>query len=188
MPLPSRLNYLQHPHRVTPSSPLTPLVAPPKLPSLENAHYNEISLELADSVQGIVQTLLQISPSQVLDPAKEQYSACSLSVPTTSIGSLFSAMKHLNYISANMSAFCSDRSFSDSANPMAPNEIAPIDFDVGELLQTVGDALSGAAAHVGVDIVLYHADVGMKHIGVKGDECGIEYALSNARIFSRILI
>ena len=53
------------------------------------------------------------------------------------------------------------------------------DFDIGELLQSVGDTLSGAAAQAGVDLVLYHGDVGMKHVSVKGDECGISYVLSH---------
>ena len=60
-------------------------------------------------------------------------------------------------------------------------ETTPVldDFDIGEILQSVGDSLSGVASQAGVDLVLFHADVGMKHVSVRGDECGISYALSH---------
>jgi osomolarity two-component system response regulator SSK1 len=183
MPLPSRLGHLLNPRRPSHSS------HPPNLPSsqisevAEYSQFHELSLELADSVQMMVQTLLQISPSQVFDPAKEQFSACSLSVPTPCMSAVFTTMKNLNYISANMAAFCGDpggstSSFVPPSTPGTPSAI-PDDFDIGELLQSVGDTLSGAAAQAGVDLVLYHGDVGMKHACVKGDECGISYALSH---------
>ena len=62
------------------------------------------------------------------------------------------------------------------------------DFDIGENLQSVGDALSGMAADVGVDLVLFHGDVGMKHIAVKGDEIGISYTLSHVSQYSPYLL
>jgi osomolarity two-component system response regulator SSK1 len=137
----------------------------------------------------MVQTLLQISPSQVFDPAKEQFSACSLSVPTPCMSAVFTSMKNLNYISANMAALCADHDSCQNSGKSDPSPVLPStlgtrpvipgDFDVGELLQSVGDTLSGAAAQAGVDLVLYHGDVGMKHVCVKGDECGISYALSH---------
>jgi osomolarity two-component system, response regulator SSK1 len=189
MPLPSRLGHLQNPRRPYHSSPAsnTPSSSISEV-TPEHSQFHELSLELADSVQMMVQTLLQISPSQVFDPAKEQFSACSLSVPTPCMSAVFTSMKNLNYISANMAAFCAydsgrdsgelDPSFVPPTTPGAPLAI-PNDFDIGELLQSVGDALSGAAAQAEVDLVLYHGDVGMKHIAVKGDECGISYALSH---------
>ncbi len=62
------------------------------------------------------------------------------------------------------------------------------DFDIGETLQSVGDAVSGLAADVGVDLVLFHGDVGMKHIAVKGDEIGIGYTLSHVSNYSQRFI
>ena len=56
------------------------------------------------------------------------------------------------------------------------------DFDIDEILQSVGDSLSGVASQAGVDLVLFHADVGMKHVSVQGDECGISYILSHVCI------
>lgn len=184
MPLPSRLGQLQNPHRNGNASPNTPSSSGSGTP--DSPHFRELSLELADSVQMIVQTMLQVSPAQVLDPAKEQFSACSLSIPTPSMSAMFTTMKNLNYISANMASFCMEPPLhgtgSDPGNTQSVADNIPSihnDFDIGELLQSVGDALSGAAAQVGVDLVLYHGDVGMKHVSVRGDESGISYTLSH---------
>jgi osomolarity two-component system response regulator SSK1 len=134
----------------------------------------------------MIQTMLQISPPQVLDAAKEQFSACSLSIPTSSMSAMFTTVKNLNYISANMTSFCaepSDVSPLDDMGVMGPLETSSHnDFDIGEMLQSVGDALSGAAAQAGVDVVLFHGDTGMKHISVRGDENGISYTLSHVGV------
>lgn len=183
MPLPSQLESLQNPRRAV-SSP-----GNPELPSVselsDSGHFQELSLELADSVQMVIQILLQLSPPQVLDPAKEQFSSCSLSIPTPSVSAIFTSMKNLNYMSANMSMLGLDPLSQQTSSP--PTEGAKTshsprtqtDFDVGEMLQSVGDALSGVAAQAGVDLVLFHGDVGMKHIAVRGDESGISYTLSH---------
>ncbi|TBU49058.1 hypothetical protein BD309DRAFT_1034962 [Dichomitus squalens] len=180
MPLPSQLGPFQNPRRVS-SSPDSP---PGADPSEEPVHLQELSLELADSVQLVIQTLLQLSPPQVLDPAKEQFSACSLSIPTPSVSAMFTSMKNLNYMSANMSTFCAEGS-SLSPAPV-PGRCRSdtgtnnhVDFDVGEMLQSVGDVLSGIAAQAGVDLVLFHDDLAMRHVAVKGDESGLSYTLSH---------
>lgn len=177
MPLPSQLGSLQHPRRPSRSSPYATTPVPEATVELE--HFRELSLELADSVQMVIQTLLQLSPPQVLDPVKEQFSACSLSIPTPSISAMFTSMKNLNYMSANMSALSTDTTGTShsAATPAISN--VQSDFDVGEMLQSVGDALGGVAAQSGVDLVLFHGDVGMKHISVKGDENGLSYTLSH---------
>jgi len=186
MPLPSQLSQLQNPHKISHHLPPAPLS-----PGVVNSQVNqirEVSVELADSIQLIVQTMLQISPPQILDPAKEQFSACALSVPTSSMSAVFTAMKNINYLSANMSAFCEqavNRSPgcgpSTEDNYLVSNRAQHNEFDIGEMLQCVGDALSGAAAQAGVDLVLYHGDVGLKHVYVSGDESGISFALSHVR-------
>lgn len=174
MPLPSQLSHLQHPHRlqtrtahsspITSTGPLSPI--------------NSLSVELADAFQMVIQTMLQISPPQVLESAKEQYSACSLSVPTPSMSAMFTAMKTLNYMSANLLRFYSESGSLGYSDGEARVQNV---FDIGELLQGVGDTLSGVAAQAGVDLVLYHGEVGLKHVYVKGDECGILYALLHVR-------
>ncbi|KAH9894401.1 hypothetical protein C8Q73DRAFT_515355 [Cubamyces lactineus] len=180
MPLPSQLGPFQHPRRISNSSESSFILAePPREPS----YLEELSLELADSVQMVIQTLLQLSPPQVLDPAKEQFSACSLSIPTPSVSAMFTSMKNLNFMSANISTFSLDP--SSPSQTVNRGRIRPeggyncVDFDVGEMLQSVGDALSGVAAQAGVDLVLFHDDLGMRHVAVRGDESGLSYTLSH---------
>ena len=184
MPLPSQLGYLRNPHR---SDPATSRPSSLKtVTTLDSSRLRELSIELADSVQMIIQTMLQISPPQLLDPAKEQLSACALSIPTSSMSAIFTTMKNLNFISANMSELCSDPpppatgEGIDVDQPPLAGTTDRSDFDIGEMLQSVGDSLSGAAAQAGVDLVLYHGDgLSLRHVCVKGDENGISYALSH---------
>jgi osomolarity two-component system, response regulator SSK1 len=185
MPLPSQLGHLQNPRRTSSSS------ASPPSPIIVNSpgfsQFHELSLELADSVQMMIQTLLQVSPSQILDPAKEQFSACSLSIPTPSLSAMLTSMKNLNYISANMATFCTEPPDAPHPHDSPHSPCATMqrfnDFDIGEMLQSVGDVLSGVAAQAGVDLVLFHGDVGMKHVSVRGDENGISYALAHVSLY-----
>src|SRR6266702_956072 len=194
VPLPSQIGHLKNPKRSPlPSSPgfITPSIVQP---ASDTVHFHELSLELADSVQMVVQTLLRLSPPQVFDPAKEQFSACALPIPTPSVSALFTVMKSLNFMSAHMVAFstplsslsCAPPHGTDNESSCTPTvsntpfqapQTQVHDFDIGETLQSVGDALSGMVADVTVDLVLFHGDVGMKHIAVRGDETGISYTL-----------
>ncbi|KAF6762476.1 hypothetical protein DFP72DRAFT_1060721 [Ephemerocybe angulata] len=213
MPLPSQLNQLLHPHRTQRSASFWGPNAPDTLeevggssasgratptastssPSFsasgsgyESPHVRELSYELADSIQMVVQTLLQISPAQVLDPGKEQFTACALSIPTSSMSAMFTVMKNINYLSANMSSYFGEDAFSrlpgtpdGTLPPLPPSPgLERIEFDIGETLQAVGDSLSGCAAQAGVDLVLYHGDVSLKHVSVYGDEASLRYAIT----------
>ncbi|WVO20769.1 uncharacterized protein IAS62_002069 [Cryptococcus decagattii] len=171
-PLPTKVGSLRHPmpltagdlnshdrdlaHRPLPPTPL---------------HF--ISVELADSLQSAIQTLLHLSPPHLLDNAKEQYSGCSVQIPVTSLSALLTSMRGLNFLSAH-----AEELVDSGAGGVAP-VIHREDFDVGELLQNVADMLSGEAAEKRIDFVLFHGDIGMKHISVHGDSDGISYALSH---------
>ncbi|KAG9001225.1 ssk1 response regulator receiver [Tulasnella sp. JGI-2019a] len=204
-PLPHQLKHLRHPsQRRKVQEVVAPNVSLPRPPVTYSDNFMELGLELADSVQMVIQTLIQISPPHLLDPAKEQLAGYTLQLPTPSVSALLTTMKNLNYMSANLSAFSSPGPLTPEPTDAAdmavvssiravdleklagdgqpvlstdPTSVALDDFDVGEVLQSVGDVLSGMAAHAGVDLVLFHADVGMKHVNVRGDECGISYAL-----------
>jgi hypothetical protein len=176
--MPSQLGHLQNPCRDLSFTP-----SPPEH-STEFIQFCELSLELAASVQMVVQTLLQVTPAQMLDPAREQFSACSFPFPAPSMSAVLTSLKSLNYMSANMAAYCMETIDSQRAGNRClgfslGSSGDANDFDIGELLQSVGDALSGAAANAGVDLVLFHGDVGIKHVSVKGDERGLSIALSH---------
>ncbi|KAF7354900.1 hypothetical protein MSAN_01404500 [Mycena sanguinolenta] len=167
-----QLGRLQNPHR---AGQRPTLIARPTDPGTQ---FFELSLELADMVQMAIQTLLQISPPQVLEPTREQFSACALSVPTPSMSAMFTAMRNLNYFSANMATFCQEP--PDEMLGSGPTGlIAHTSFDLGELMQSVGDVMSGAAAEAGVDLVLYHGDLSLKYAWVSGSESGLTVALSH---------
>ena len=74
---------------------------------------------------------------------------------------------------------------SGSSDEHTANTKMHNEFDIGEMLQCLGDALSGAAAQLGVDLVLYHGNIGIKHVYVSGDESAISFALSHVCLFIR---
>ncbi|EIW69473.1 hypothetical protein TREMEDRAFT_44022 [Tremella mesenterica DSM 1558] len=176
-PLPARVGYLRH--------PLSPLHDPygsvqtsPASDDDVRTPLHTLSLELADSVQSAIQTLLHLSPPHLLDNAKEQYSGCTVQMPTTSLSALLTSMRSLNYLSANVETLCAPLHAQESG--WTPPAVKPAnDFDIGELLQSVADLLSGQAAQAGVDFVLFHGDVGIKHVSVCGDGEGLAYVLSH---------
>lgn len=216
-PLPARVKSFQKPSRLAAS----PLGATPPLlshhasqqsiPSTEPitpTALQTLSAELSDSLQSAIQTLLHLSPPHLLDNAKEQYSGCTVQLPTTSLSALLTAMKGLNYLSANVASLCQDAQALNLQDPSVPSPAnqptvtvngeeqkrptrsdtgitgildsaaSAEDFDIGELLQSTADLLSGQAAQAGVEMVLFHGDVGIKHVSVHGDGEGLGYALS----------
>ncbi|KAF8307298.1 hypothetical protein DL93DRAFT_138139 [Clavulina sp. PMI_390] len=214
-----------HPHRHTYShtyfaepTPLTSASSSAPVPGPEHAHapYDEVSRELADTVQAIVQTLLHLSPPHILHPVKELFSACTVQLPTPSVSALLTTMKNLNYLSANLRGLApapGEAGSSPSSSPIATTTIGvptasatsasianqgenvfaeaqPVsptaatggvsdNFDVGEVVQSVGDVLGGLAAQAGVDLAIFHGDVGMRHINVIGDEQSILFILTH---------
>lgn len=134
---------------------------------------HSISVELADSLQSAIQTLLHLSPPHLLDNAKEQYSGCAVQIPATSLSALLTSMRSLNFLSAHAEELVDMGAGGDQI------VLHREDFDIGELLQNVADMLSGEAAEKRIDFVLFHGDVAMKHVSVYGDSDGISYALSH---------
>ena len=178
-PTPAQLRQFRNPRRDAPDNEWNPK---PLDPTPEFEQFHDLSLELADSVQAVVQTLLQFCPPQVLDTAKEQFSGCSISVPTPSMSAILTSLRNLNYMSAHLCTFGFPSSTSRAEmTPRTPPAPIMSHFDIGEMLQAVGDSLSGLAAQAGIDLVLFHQDVGMKHVAVKGDESCLSYLLSYVR-------
>ncbi|QRV87070.1 response regulator receiver [Ceratobasidium sp. AG-Ba] len=200
MPVASQLGHLKHPRRPPgfgspgsssygSSQPYTPGLstiysapnsAIPKdyIGTMDNPlPFSGLSLELADTAQLIIQTLLQLSPPHLLDPAREQFSGCTLQMPTTSVGAMLTTMKGLNWMSVRLPGFVETK--ESGLDSVVEQDNGDETFDVGEMLQNVGDVLAGIAAQAGIDVVIYHADVGMKHVGVKGEEGGVAYVLSH---------
>ena len=175
----------------TSSSGSATVVSTGSTPDIGDTAIRALSVELADSVQSAIQTLLHLSPPHLLDNAKEQYSGCSVQMPSTSLSALLTAMKSLNYFSANAQTLMEGlkpmkEGMERERRPSGPfgRAIRGVDFDIGELLQSVADLLGGQAAQLGVDLVLFHGDVGIKHVAVNGDGEGLGYLLSHVRRFT----
>jgi len=184
MPLPSQTSHWQHPGRSHMNISTLPSLA---LDGNNDQEFRDIALELADSVQLAVQTLFQLSPPHIFDPSKEQFSGCAVHIPTPSLTALLTSMKNLNYISANLRAIGSPAGSPDGTSYFG-NKVDTVgkdEFDIGEVLQSVGDSFGGVASEAEVDLVLHHGDA-LKHMGVRGDECGVSYALSHVNIFLRL--
>ncbi|KAL7408777.1 hypothetical protein BDY24DRAFT_405431 [Mrakia frigida] len=182
---------------VSSSSRLDPSSSPPTPPP---TGLYTLSLELADSVQAAIQTLLQLTPPHLFDTAKEQFSACTVQMPATSLTSLLTAMKNLNYLSEHIAPLCADESLLHSPSLSSASTPSPLptfsedgsssdpsistsrpfpspfgtsrasfgaesmaslqtiasepssmlqDFDIGEMVQSVGDLLGGLTAQAG---------------------------------------
>lgn len=191
-PLPNRVGFLRHPISPSPGSPLGNSQLPPRsLPSHSGSDstssstaaelstpLSTFSLELADSLQSAIQTLLHLSPPHLLDNAKEQYSGCTVQMPTTSLSALLTSMRSLNYLSANVQGLCEALGGKRDDGLLSSHRQTE-DFDIGELVQNVADLLGGQAAQSGVDLVLFHGDVGIKHVSVNGDVEGLGYLLGH---------
>ncbi|GJJ07744.1 hypothetical protein Clacol_001949 [Clathrus columnatus] len=169
-PLPQQITHWQRPRRL-PSN-----LSEPPAQAAADQHFQDLALELADSVQQAVQTLLHLSPPHIFDPAKEQFSPCTVQIPTTSLSALLTSMKNLNYISANIQTL--NLPTVIDTDPSDLEDIVKDEFDIGEVLQSVGDSFSGLSSEAEVDVILHHGDA-IQHVGVKGDECGISYALTH---------
>ena len=157
--------------------------AHPPRGSLPSSSYDEISRELSDSVQAMVQTLLHLSPPHILDPVEELFSTCTVQLPAPSVSALLTTMKNLKFLSANLKALAPGAYGTPHDDSLAKEGEAVLDsFDIGGVVQCVGDVLGGVAAQAGVDLAIFHGDVGMRHIDVIGDEQSILFILTHVRV------
>jgi osomolarity two-component system response regulator SSK1 len=166
-------------------------LCPPQRPLLDSpSPYDEMSTELAESVQGMIQTLLHLSPPHILDPVKEQLSACTVQLPTPSVAALLTTMKNLNFLSSAIYTFgiegsarlASHKGLEMKNGDSLPSPRVSDNFDIGEVVQSVGDVLGGIAAQAQIDLAIFHGDVGMRHINVMGDEQSTLFILTHVSI------
>ncbi|KAF9019281.1 hypothetical protein BDZ89DRAFT_322422 [Hymenopellis radicata] len=166
-----------------------PLKQPPDLDgkggtAAEANWYHEISEEFTDMCAVMVDALQQFCPSQILEPAKEQFAASSVSVPAPTLSALHCALKNISFIAQNLTTFTSRnlKGIGDARET----------FDIGDLLQGVGDMLAGLAVKRKVELVIYHGDDNLHEQGqqavkavdfhpiyVRGNERCLTYALAH---------
>src|SRR5262249_42658991 len=123
-----------------------------------------VGRELQDATHMAIATLEQFSPVGLLGKNQELLSACSIPVPTTSVSALSTTMKHMRYLSSSLSTLAKllfvaePGSRKNMAPDLNPKSEIRVEFDIGELVQNVGDAMAGTAAKLGVELVVFHSE------------------------------
>ncbi|KAI7870623.1 hypothetical protein BDF14DRAFT_1771841 [Spinellus fusiger] len=65
----------------------------------------------------------------------------------------------------------------DSSHQESLKTVIMQSFDIGELVQRVGDAMAGMASGLDVGLVIYHSDDSLHHVTMMGDEDAIQHML-----------
>lgn len=150
-----------------------------------------VSQEVQDAALMVITTLEQFSPSTILTNTHELLSACSIAVPIASISAINTTIKQVCYISSHLQLLARllQEGKHESTTAPSSSEIGPIrsnvsvEFDIGDLVQNVGDAMAGMAAKLDVNLILYHFDNGMHYTNVMGDEGAIRHGLLDVSVF-----
>lgn len=144
-----------------------------------------VAQEFNDATHMATATLEQFSPSILLAKNQELLAACSIPVPTASISALNTTMKHIHHLSSTLPSlsrilFIAEpgmKNLMPDLRAMSSRSEIRVEFDIGELVQNVGDALAGTAAKLGVELVVYHSDNALHYMNVMADEGGFRHAL-----------
>ncbi|KAG2225061.1 hypothetical protein INT45_003261 [Circinella minor] len=144
-----------------------------------------ISQEVQDAALMVITTLEQFSPSSILMDTHELLSACSIAVPIASISAINTTIKQVCYVSSHLQLLGRLLRQQAPGNDQKKEEEEQmisdvrVEFDIGDMVQNVGDALAGMAAQLGVNLVVYHSENGMHYTNVLGDEGAIRHGLFN---------
>lgn len=146
------------------------------------AFMTTVSQEIQDVALMVITTLEQFSPASILSNAHELLSACSTAVPIASISAINTTIRQVCHVSSHLdllSKLITQAWTKSSNNNTNLPKLILAEFDIGELLQNLGDALAGLAAKLDVSLVIYHCDNNIHHTLVLGDEGAIRHALLN---------
>jgi osomolarity two-component system response regulator SSK1 len=148
------------------------------------AFLSTVSQEIQDVALMVITTLEQFSPASILSNNHELLSACSLAVPIASISAINTTIRQVCHVSSHLqllSKLTVQAWTGASINILQLPDLCLNEFDIGELLQNVGDALAGVASKLNVKFVIYHCDNTLHHTLVLGDEGAIRHALLNVK-------
>ncbi|KAL0079985.1 hypothetical protein F4703DRAFT_1741144 [Phycomyces blakesleeanus] len=137
-----------------------------------------VGQEIQDAALMIITTLEQFSPASILSNTYELLSACSIAVPIASISAINTSVKQVCHVSSHLELVA--RLLREGSTSSADDSIQSLvrqEFDIGDMVQNVGDALAGMASKLDVKLVIYHADNGLHHTHVVGDEGAMRHAL-----------
>jgi osomolarity two-component system response regulator SSK1 len=149
------------------------------------AFLTTVSQEIQDVALMVITTLEQFSPASILFSAHELLSACSIAVPIASISAINTTIRQVCHVSSHLQLLSklTIQAWTKSNNNLIQlPDLILAEFDIGELLQSLGDALAGVAAKLDVHLVIYHCDNNLHHTLVIGDEGAIRHALLNVSV------
>lgn len=139
------------------------------------------SRDIGDASAMITATLEQFAPPSILSNTYELLSACSMAVPITTISAINTTVKQACHIGSQLKVL-SDM-LSEHVKPKKTIETtAHHSFNIGELVQNVGDALAGLSAKLGIHFIIYHMDNGLHYTNIIGDEDATRHALVHVRL------
>ncbi|KAI8379072.1 uncharacterized protein BYT42DRAFT_644402 [Radiomyces spectabilis] len=146
------------------------------------AFFETIAQEIQDTAFMTTSLLDQFSPSMVLNNIHELLSACSIAIPIASISAVNTAIHQIYHVSSNL--YLMSKLLRQSREAMtAPADVvrstARQQFDLGDLVQSIGDTMAGMALKFDVHLVVNHCDNGLYYANVLGDEGAIKHAVIN---------
>lgn len=152
------------------------------------AFMSTVSQEIQDVALMVITTLEQFSPTSILYNTHELLSACSLAIPTASVFAINTTIRQVCHVSSHLQLLSrlAWQAWPHVTSNLIGNKLPKLnmnEFDIGELLQNLGDAVAGVAAKLDVDFVIYHCDNTLHHTMVIGDEGAIRHALLNVSPF-----
>ncbi|KAI9017892.1 hypothetical protein CLU79DRAFT_691070, partial [Phycomyces nitens] len=126
----------------------------------------------------VLTTLEQFSPAALLTNTHELLNACSIPVPVASVTAIHTTIRQVCHMSAHLQLLA--QLVRRNTQPDSQDQLQStvrISFDVGEMVQSVGDAIAGMASQLDVGFVIYHSDNVLHHATILGDEDAIQHTL-----------
>lgn len=145
----------------------------------QSSFLTTLANEIEDATVMLNCTLHFFSPSRILEGSHELLTACSIPVPIASISAINTTTKQVRYISSNLPLLARLSLAQNIVEDTIERSTVQKEFDIGELLQAVGDAMAGVAAKLDVKLVIYHSDNALHYTNVQGDEDVLRHTLIN---------
>jgi hypothetical protein len=142
--------------------------------------------EVEDATVMLTATLHYFSPTRILEGSHELLSACSIPVPIASISAINTTTKQVRYLSAQLPLLARLSLAQNDIGMEIERSTVEMEFDIGDMLQAVGDTMAGIAAKLDMKLVIYHSDNALHYTNVKGDEDVLRHTLINVSIFSTL--
>ncbi|CAI2178618.1 10766_t:CDS:2 [Funneliformis geosporum] len=143
------------------------------------SYLHTISDQLCQTTDLAKNILNQLSPPHFLFKPHEQLSACSIPIPTVSISAIYNILRDVDYMSTHLGTFLF---LLHSENLDQETSHVKQEFDIGEIIQHIGDVLAGDMCKAKVELVIYHVDYGLNHLNVIGDRAALSHSLLDVKL------